>query len=136
MCDSSRAPARKLASRDYDSSIIVANVVEFLVISSTSGNGSSSRKASTMFKKILKWTAIVLGGLIAVLLLANAIFVWRSSVALGNRLQAIRDAGDPASIADLARKPVPPEDNAAAYLRRAEKDLAAHGQGPCGVASE
>jgi len=51
--------------------------------------------------------------------------VWRSSEAIESRLQAIRDAGDPTCIADLARKPIPAEDNAATYLRRAEKDLAA-----------
>lgn len=78
-----------------------------------------------MFKKILKWTSIVLGGLIAALLIANAVFVWRSSVALESRLQAIRDAGDPVAFSDLARKPIPPEDNAATFLRRAEKDLGA-----------
>ena len=75
------------------------------------------------FKKFLKWTSIVLGVLIAVLLIANAVFVWRSSVALERRLQAIRDAGDPVSMSDLARRPMPPEDNAATFLRRAEKDL-------------
>ncbi len=78
-----------------------------------------------MFKKILKWTGIVLGGLIAVLLIANAVFVWRSRVALERRLQAIRDAGEPIAIADLARRPIPPEDNAATYLERARQDFVA-----------
>lgn len=76
-----------------------------------------------MLKKILKWTGIVLGSLIVVLLVANAVFVWRSGAALESRLQAIRDAGDPLCLADLAREPIPPEENAAVYYRRAKGDL-------------
>lgn len=78
-----------------------------------------------MFKKLLKWTGIVLGGLIAALLIANALFVWRSSAAVERRLQAICDAGDPVALSDLARQPIPPEKNAATLLRRAENELVA-----------
>jgi hypothetical protein len=78
-----------------------------------------------MLKKILKWTGIVLGSLIAVLLVANAVFVWRSGAALESRLQTIRDAGHPLCLADLAREPIPPEKNAAVYYRRARGDLQA-----------
>jgi len=81
-----------------------------------------------MLKRILKWTGIVLGGLIAVLLIANAVFVWRSSAALEKRLQAVRDEGRPVRLADLARAPTPPEQNAAVYLRRARQDLTAIGK--------
>ena len=81
-----------------------------------------------MLKKILKWTGIVLGSLIAVLLVANAVFVWRSSAALESRLQSIRDAGDPLRLADLAREPIPPEENAAVYYRRAKDELQAISQ--------
>jgi hypothetical protein len=73
-----------------------------------------------MFKKILRWTLIALVGTLAALSIANAIFVWRSGIALENRLQAIRDAGDPVSMGDLARSPIPADDNAATFLRRAE----------------
>ena len=76
-------------------------------------------------QEILKWTGIVLGGLIAVLLIANAVFVWRSSAAVESRLQAIRDAGDPVSMGELARPPILPEDNATTFLRRATNDLVA-----------
>ena len=81
-----------------------------------------------MLKKILKWTGIVLGSLIAVLLIGNAVFVWRSGAVLESRLQAIRDAGDPVCLADLARDPIPPEDNAAVYYRRAKEDIEAISQ--------
>ena len=47
-----------------------------------------------MLKKILKWTGIALGALIAVLLITNAIFVWRSGKALEERLQIVREAGE------------------------------------------
>ena len=81
-----------------------------------------------MLKKILKWTGIVLGSLIAVLLVANAPFVWRSGTALESRLEAIRDAGNPLCLADLAREPLSPEENAAVYYRRAKKDVQAISQ--------
>ena len=76
-------------------------------------------------KKILKWTGIVLGGLAAILLIANAVFVWTTDARLERQLEEIRKAGDPLTLADLARKPIPPEKNAATYLRQAEADVKA-----------
>jgi hypothetical protein len=76
-------------------------------------------------KKILKWTGIILLGLVAIGLIANAAFVWITDTRLERQLAAIRAAGDPLTLADLARPAVPPEDNAATYLRRAEADIAA-----------
>ena len=84
-----------------------------------------------MLKKILKclkWTGIVLGSLIAVLLIVNAVFIWRSGTALESRLQTIRDADDPLCLADLAREPIPPEENAAVYYRRAKEGIEAISQ--------
>ncbi len=97
-------------------------------IASTLCNGSYPRKGSSMLKKIFKWTGIALGILIAVLLIVNAFFVWRSGTSLESRLQAVREAGDPLSLADLARKSIPPEKNAAVYYRRAKKDIQAISQ--------
>jgi hypothetical protein len=76
-------------------------------------------------KRILKWTGIVLGGLAAILLVANAILVWTTGTRLERQLAAIREAGDPLVLTDLARPPIPPEKNAATYLRRAEAGVAA-----------
>ena len=74
-------------------------------------------------KKTLKWTGIVLGGLVAIGLVANAVFVWTTDTRLERQLAEIRAAGDPLTLADLARPPIPPEKNAATYLRRAEADV-------------
>ena len=74
-------------------------------------------------KKILKWTGVVLGGLVAIALVANAVFVWTTDARLERQLAAIRAAGDPLSLADLARKPIPAERNAATYLRRAKAGI-------------
>ena len=76
-------------------------------------------------KRVLKWTGIVLGGLVAIGLIANAVFVWTTDTRLERQVAAIRAAGDPVTLADLARPPIPPEKNAATYLRRAEADVAA-----------
>ncbi len=74
-------------------------------------------------RKILKWTGVAVGGLVAILLIANACFVWLTDARLERRLTAIREAGDPLSLAELAREPIPPEKNAATFLRRAEADV-------------
>jgi hypothetical protein len=74
-------------------------------------------------KKILKWTGIALGVLLAILLVANAVFVWITDARLESQLKAIQDAGDPLTLAELAPKPIPPEKNAAMYHRRAEADV-------------
>jgi hypothetical protein len=76
-------------------------------------------------KKILKWTGIVSVALLPIILIANAIFIWTTGTRLENQLAAIREKGDPLTLADLARKPIPPEKNAATFLRRAEADVAA-----------
>ena len=79
-------------------------------------------------KRLLKWTGIVLGGLVAVLLIANAVFVWRTDTALERRLEAIRADGEPLMLADLARDPVPPEFNAHTYLQRAAAGIEGMGE--------
>jgi hypothetical protein len=73
-------------------------------------------------KKILKWTAVILGALAAVLLIVNAWFTWTTDARLERQLAALREAGEPLTLADLARKPIPSEKNAATYLRKAEAD--------------
>ncbi len=76
-------------------------------------------------KKILKWTGIVLAALVAIGLVANAWFVWSTDRRLEGQLAAIRAAGEPLTLAELAPKPIPPEQNAATYLRQAEAGLGA-----------
>jgi hypothetical protein len=48
------------------------------------------------------------------------VFVWTTDTRLERQLAAIRAAGDPIRLADLARPPLPPEKNAATFLRRAK----------------
>jgi hypothetical protein len=75
--------------------------------------------------KALKWTGIVLGAVVAIPLIANACFVLAANARLEQQLAAIRQAGDPLTLAELARKPVSPKNNAATYLRRAKSDVTA-----------
>ncbi len=49
----------------------------------------------------------------------------QANARLGRNLDALRAAGQPLSLAELAREPISPETNAATYLRRAESDLKA-----------
>jgi hypothetical protein len=62
---------------------------------------------------------------VAILLIANAIWVWRTGSRLEKKLAALRAEGEPLSLADLARKAIPPQKNAAVFLRRATSDLEA-----------
>ncbi len=74
-------------------------------------------------RKILKWTGIVAGAATAILLMLNGYFVWSTGSRLERRLAALRQAGDPVQIADLAHEPIPPEKNADVFLSRAADDL-------------
>ncbi len=73
------------------------------------------------FKKTLKIGALVLGLLLILLLVANAIFISITGSRLEKHLAAIRAAGEPVTLADLKRPLPPPEQNAATYLSRAQE---------------
>jgi hypothetical protein len=74
-------------------------------------------------KRILKWAGIVAGAAIVILLVLNVFFVRSTGNRLEDRLDALRRAGEPVRIADLAHPPIPDEKNADAFLRRAAGDL-------------
>ncbi len=75
--------------------------------------------------RLLLRIGIVAVAIIAIVLGTNAYFVWRNGARLESQLAELRAAGDPISLKDLARAPIPPEKNAATYLRRAQADLEA-----------
>ena len=75
--------------------------------------------------KILKRTVIALSALVAVVLGVAAWFILTADARLERQLAAIRAAGDPVTLADLARKPIPPATNADTYLRQAEPGVKA-----------
>jgi len=66
---------------------------------------------------------IVAAAAIAILLMLNAYFIWSTGTQLEGRLAALRQAGDPIQLSDLACQPIPPEKNADVFLRRAADDL-------------
>ena len=74
-------------------------------------------------KKILLWTGIGAGTLIVILLLASACYLWITGSRLEKKLAALKAASEPICLADLARKPIPPEQNAVTYLLRAKDDM-------------
>ena len=76
-----------------------------------------------LLRTFLKWIGIAAGAAIVVLLVFNAYYVWSTGTRLERRLGALRRAGDPVQLADLAREPIPPEKNADTFLRRAADDL-------------
>lgn len=73
-------------------------------------------------RRLLRW-GIGFGLVIALLLIVNAIFAWRTERRLQNKLAEIRAAGDPASIADLAPEPIPADQNAAIKLKQMKPRL-------------
>ncbi|HUY32464.1 MAG TPA: hypothetical protein VMV69_06755 [Pirellulales bacterium] len=79
-------------------------------------------------KKWLIWGVLGIVATIACLGIYVALASWRAGARLEALLTPIREAGDPLGLADLARAPIPPENNAAVFLRRAENDLQALGK--------
>lgn len=78
----------------------------------------------TRIKKVLKWIGIGVGIAIAIVLILNAWFVGSTGARLEGKFAALRAAGEPLQLADLAREPIPPEKNAAVFLNRAADELA------------
>ncbi len=73
--------------------------------------------------KIAVWGALFATAIVAVLLIANTTGFWKASMQFEERIAALRDAGHPATLSDLTPAPVPPQQNAAVHLRRAQEDL-------------
>jgi hypothetical protein len=67
-------------------------------------------------RRTVKRWGIGLGILLGVLLLVNGFFSWQTNRRFNAKIEAIRAAGYPASIADLKPKSIPAELNAAAHL--------------------
>jgi hypothetical protein len=67
-------------------------------------------------KRIMKRLAIGLTILVAVLLIINGVYSWHTGRLLEQRLAKLRAAGEPTSFAELAPKPIPLEQDAAAQL--------------------
>lgn len=74
-------------------------------------------------KAFLKWMAIGTAVLIAIALLCNAYYVATTGTKLASRLEDLRKAGEPVQLSDLARQPVPAEENAAVILSRASDNI-------------
>lgn len=75
--------------------------------------------------KAFRFAAILFGGLIAIALIYYGVSNWRASSRLEAKLAELRAAGQPVMLADLARPPIPPEDNAFTFLKRAEEGISA-----------
>jgi hypothetical protein len=74
-------------------------------------------------KRVWKRIGLGLVILLALAFNANGFMAWWTDYRLQRRIAAIRAAGDPASIADLAPKPIPDSENAAAILKKLQPRL-------------
>lgn len=77
-------------------------------------------------RRILKRAAIVLLGIIFVLVTAQVAWTYMEKDAFEERIERIRQAGDPLYTTDLARPRIPAEQNAAALLEKAATWLEQH----------
>ncbi len=73
----------------------------------------------------VKLATLGLLGLVGVGLIWLAVANAAAEERVEKKLAELKAAGEPTSLAELARKPVPPEDNAATFLRRAAAGLEA-----------
>ena len=78
---------------------------------------------SPRIKRILKRSAIGVAIVAGVLLVANGVAAWQSQHRLNEKIAAIKEAHEPASLAELTPKPIPPDANAAVWLDKMWKDL-------------
>jgi hypothetical protein len=76
-----------------------------------------------LLKRAAKWTGLALLLVVAVLLIVHSVRLSRSDRRLEEQLAAIREAGEPVQLVDLTAPPIPPEENANTYLRRARQDI-------------
>ena len=76
-------------------------------------------------KRVVIWIVLVGVVVIALVSFGLAILGWMSSARFNQRIAAIQSTGDPLSLVELARDPIPPETNAAVFLRQAGDDLQA-----------
>ncbi len=74
-------------------------------------------------KHVLRWVEIVLAATVAMALIVNTWLVWRSGARLERQLAAIRQVGDPTSLADLKPDALLAAENAATYLHQADPDV-------------
>lgn len=75
------------------------------------------------FWRWLKFAILGLLGAVGVALIWLAVANAAADSKVEKKLAELRDAGEPVSLVDLAQKPIPPEINAATYLRRAKSDV-------------
>ena len=69
-------------------------------------------------RRIWKHLGIGLAVLLAIALIANGFMAWRTEAHWRGMIAAIRASGEPGSIAELAPKPIPEDQNAAALLAK------------------
>ncbi len=76
-----------------------------------------------MVSRILGTGTLILGVLVATYLVGNSVWIWVSGSSLDTKLAALRAAGDPVMLSDLAQPAPDQEKNAATFLNRARKDV-------------
>jgi hypothetical protein len=73
--------------------------------------------------RVLKVGGAVLALLVAASGLSIAGWAWSNRVRFDGRVETVRAADDPVTLRDLARPAIPPEKNAAVFLRRAREGI-------------
>jgi hypothetical protein len=73
--------------------------------------------------KALKWGGIAVGVFVIVIAIATVWWTRTTIWQLEQKLSTLHEAGEPLSLADLARQPIPAEQNADTYLRLAQGDI-------------
>jgi len=72
--------------------------------------------------KTLKYALLLGASLVAILLIGLAVANRQAHNRLNAKLGELRDRSEPVTVTDLSRQPLPPENNALTYLRRAASD--------------
>jgi hypothetical protein len=74
-------------------------------------------------KRLIKRIAISFGLVVGLLMIVNGVLAWSAQNRFDRRIAELREAKQPASLAELAPTPIAPEKNAAVYLQQIEPQL-------------
>jgi hypothetical protein len=100
--------------------------IESVLSPSASGQtpGTKQKRKWTKMQRRILIAAAVLVALIPAYLFGNTVWILVAAHGLGNKIAALKAAGDPVALSDLARADLPDDKNAAVQLQQAKKELA------------
>ena len=97
-----------------------------MTVKSTARRGRPSEESTIVtekFKSVSKYLAVATAIVVALAYMGLFVIGSWAEARVENKIAQLRASGQPIDLEDLKREPIPPEDDAATYLRQAKSDL-------------